>query len=149
MTEYINKYILFYSRNKEYGWLSNFERATQMVDGLYYQTNEHYYQSQKGKTERIRFWIRSAPNPFLAMKAGRSLRKKEIIPYWDAKKLLIMKKGLRAKFDQNSLLAKKLLATGNATLHENSPTDMFWGIKGKDMLGKLLMQVRGELKNGL
>ncbi len=57
-----------------------------------------------------------------------------------------MKNGLRAKFTQNSDLKEKLLATGNAVLHEDSPTDMIWGAKGKDMLGKLLMQIREELR---
>ena len=31
--------ILFYSRGTEYGWLSNFERAYQLVRGLNYPTN--------------------------------------------------------------------------------------------------------------
>ena len=83
------------------------------------------------------------------MEAGRSLRKnKELIDGWDDRKVEIMLKGLRAKFSQSKMLREALLETGNATIHENSPTDMFWGIKGEDMLGKLLMKVREELKNG-
>ena len=141
------KEILFYSRGSDYGWLSNFERAEQAVDGFIFKTNEHYYQSQKTNNSQIWLWIKNAPNPFLAMKAGRSLRKKEMIKDWDNIKVVIMLRGLRAKFIQNPELLKKLLATDDATLHENSPTDMFWGIKGEDMLGKLLMKVRDELKD--
>ena len=81
------------------------------------------------------------------MKAGRSLRKKEMVENWDEIKADIMLKGLRAKF-KNPELRKKLLATGNLPLHENSPTDMYWGIKGKDMLGKLIMKVREEIRLG-
>lgn len=137
-------YILFYSRSEEFGWLSNFERNDQIVDKVLYPTNEHYYQSQKANDKGIRYWIATAPNPFLAMKAGRSLRKKEMINDWNNKKLIIMKKGLRVKFC-NQELRKKLLDTRDAILHENSPTDMFWGIKGEDWLGRLLMEIRDEL----
>ena len=53
---------------------------------------------------------------------------------------------LRAKFKQNLKLKLKLLETGNAKLHEDSPSDMYWGVKGKDKLGKILMIVREELR---
>ncbi len=138
--------IYFYSRGTDYGWLSNFERAEQMIDSITYKTNEHYYQSQKAIEPEVRSWIRNAPSPFLAMKVGRSLRRKEFVVNWNTIKRATMLKGLMAKFSQNLELKQKLLDTGDAKLHEDSPTDMFWGVKGKDMLGKLLMEVREKLK---
>lgn len=143
------KVILFYSRDDEYGWLSNFERSYQIVNGISYQTNEHYYQAMKANSEEFRKWIADAPNPFAAMKAGRSLREKEMTANWESIKFRVMLTGLRAKFSQNGQLKQKLLDTGDMPIHENSPTDMIWGIKGKDMLGKLLMQVRDELRSGV
>jgi N-glycosidase YbiA len=141
------KIILFYGRDEEYGWLSNFERSIQVVDGNEYPTNEHYYQAMKANSEEFRKWIADAPNPFAAMKAGRSLREgKELRSDWDTFKFDYMYKGLIAKFSQNPELKRKLLDTGDIEIHENSPTDMIWGIKGQDMLGKLLMKVRNELK---
>ena len=140
--------INFYFRKKDYGWLSNFERSKQIINLDSYPTNEHYYQSQKTNDLTIRYCISKAPTPFLAMMAGRALRKgKGLRDAWEFNKKYIMLKGLRAKFSQNEDLKQKLLDTGDAILHEDSPTDMFWGKKGKDMLGKLLMQVRDELKN--
>ena len=142
----MQKEINFYFRKKKYGWLSNFERCTEEVSNVWYQTNEHFYQSQKSPDYDIRRWIISAPNPYLAMCAGRSLREgKELVENWESKKVDVMLKGLRAKF-KDPELRKELLATGDAKIHEDSPTDMFWGKKGKDMLGKLLMQVREEIK---
>jgi len=142
------KVILFYGRKEnEYGWLSNFERSPQVVDGIEYPTNEHYYQAQKANSEDFKKWIASAPNPFAAMKAGRALRPEEFVENWGDKKYQVMLTGLRAKYSQNEKLKQKLLATGNISIHEDSPTDMIWGIKGKDMLGKLIMQVRDELRN--
>lgn len=140
----------FYLRDEEYGWLSNFHRAKQVCHGIEYPTNEHFYQSRKAKDEAVAKWIASAPTPFLAMSAGRSLRKgKELRDDWNKEgiRVAIMHFGLIAKFEQNDDLKQKLLATGDATLHENSPTDRFWGKKGKDMLGRLLMTVRKEIRD--
>ena len=138
--------INFYYRKKEYGWLSNFWRCWQEVDGIFYPANEYYYQAEKAKERDVHIWISNAPNPYLAMQAGRSLRKgKELVDDWDSRKVDVMLKGLRAKFEDAGL-REKLLETGDAVIHEDSPTDMFWGIRGKDMLGRLLMQVRNEIK---
>jgi len=139
--------INFYSRKPLYGFLSNFHRCPQIVDGVEYPTNEHYYQSMKAKDLRVAKWIASAPSPFLAMRAGRMLRRgKEFRDVWtDSMRLAIMLKGLRAKFSDEHLKSR-LLATGDATLHEDSPTDMFWGKKGRDCLGRLLMTVRDEIR---
>ena len=141
----MKKEINFYYRKKGYGWLSNFWRWPQTVDGKDYPTNEHYYQSQKAFFMTHEEWIRNAPSPYLAMIAGRSLRKKEINKDWDEIKVDVMLKGLQAKF-KDPELRQMLLDTDNAVLHEDSSTDMFWGKKGKDMLGKLLVQIRNEIK---
>lgn len=138
--------INFYTTKDEYGWMSNFWRANQIVDGIEYRTNENFYQSQKATDSNIALWIAAAPSPYLAMKAGRSLREKEFHPDWEQVKVEVMLKGLRAKFSQNADLREKLLATEDVILHEDSPRDMFWGKEGKDMLGKLLMIVRTELR---
>ncbi len=60
-----------------------------------------------------------------------------------------MKEVLNKKF-QNPELKEKLLSTGTAILIEDSKTDNFWGIgkkgEGKNMLGKLLMEIREQYK---
>lgn len=139
----------FYSRNKQYGWLSNFHQAEQIVDYRMYPTNEHYYQSQKAKDPEVRDWIASAPTPFLAMKGGRALRIFEMVDNWHDRKVEVMKEGLVAKFRDNPGLRDKLLETGDAELYEDSPTDKFWGVKGKNMLGILLMDIRDEIRREL
>mgnify|MGYP003691392609 CR=1 FL=1 len=61
-----------------------------------------------------------------------------------------MLQGLTLKFTQNQDLRQKLLDTGNRDLIEHTEKDKYWGDgkdgSGKNMLGKLLMKVREELK---
>ena len=151
--------ILFYIREELYGWLSNFERTPFVVEGKMYPTNEHYYQSQKSKTPEIQEYIRGAPNATIAMGLGRMLEQQPYDKYladdWDEgcgtdhpKKLDVMLKGLRHKF-MNPRLRQLLIETGDAVIHENSEDDLFWGIgdgTGESWLGKLLMQVRKEIR---
>jgi len=141
------EHIFFFYREGEYGWLSNFWRCPQVVGELLYPTNEHFYQSEKAADPQVKAWIIKAPSPYLAMKAGRSLRRKEMVENWDEIKVSVMLRGLRAKF-KDPILRQRLLGTGNALLHEESPNDLFWGVKGQDMLGKLLVQVRSEIRAG-
>ncbi len=65
-----------------------------------------------------------------------------------------MYKALQAKFTQHEDLKEKLLSTGNAFLVEHVKSDRYWGDGGdggdgrvgKNMLGKLLVKVREEIK---
>lgn len=68
---------------------------------------------------------------------------------WEEIKEEVIKEGLYAKFSQNPDLREKLLNTGDAILHENSPRDKYWGVRGQDRLGKLLMELREKLKEEL
>lgn len=92
--------------------------------------------------------------PAEAKKMGRII---PIRPDWETIKVDVMKDIVRLKFTQSSELRKHLLATENEELVEgNTWHDNFWGnctcnnccsIKGINMLGKILMEVREELKN--
>ena len=145
--------IKFYIREEPYGFLSNFWRCSQTTyDEFGYSvtcpTNEHYYQSSKAKRSDVQEWIAKAPTAKIAMTTGRSLPIDEIKENWDSIKTEIMLNGLRSKF-QDETLKLLLLWTGDVILVEDSPTDMFWGgsLPGsQNMLGKLLMQVRDEIR---
>ena len=140
--------INFWSAREEYGWLSNFWISEFKIGAYTYKSVEHYYQSEKANTMALKTWISMAPSPFYAMRAGMSIRKQDMDRYWNDNKVDIMLKGIRAKFWQNEDLKKKLLATGNSPIHEAGDRDTFWGGRGRDMLGKLLVQVREEIKRG-
>jgi len=70
---------------------------------------------------------------------------------WNELRLAVMLHVLRIKFSQNKHAKHALLATGSKLIVENSPRDSFWGVGadgcGKNNLGRLLMQVRRELRH--
>jgi ribA/ribD-fused uncharacterized protein len=68
---------------------------------------------------------------------------------WNDIKIDVMRDLLQEKFSDDDL-RELLLATGDAELIEgNTWNDYFWGVclgEGQNWLGKLLMEVRKELK---
>lgn len=138
--------IYFWTRHDKHGFCSNFYRSPIKVDGKMYPTVEHLYQASKTLDPYEHEKVRNLPTPRETKVAGYHITLRRD---WDNIKVDIMLKGLRAKFTQHPDLREKLLSTGDAILHENAPRDMYWGYamgKGLDMLGKLLMQVREELR---
>ncbi len=67
---------------------------------------------------------------------------------WDNVKDDIMKDVLRIKFSSDKHCLEVLMNTGDSSLIEGSPYDGYWGWgkdkRGKNMLGKLLMEIRNE-----
>ena len=129
-----------------YCFLSNFYL---LPDGS---TLEHAYQAHKAQLPAEASWVMAAPTPTEAKKRGRkvTLRKD-----WEAIKNKVMLALLRDKFAAEPLRSM-LLATGSACLEEgNTWHDDYWGnctcpmharTSGANWLGKLLMQVREELR---
>lgn len=130
----------------EYRWLSNFWPVViRLDDGYLYPSVEHAYQASKTLSMAGRATIRRCVYPEQAKKAGKGL---EIRDDWEQIKLRVMGDLLRQKFAHKEL-RDKLLATGEETLIEgNTWGDTFWGVcgVGKNHLGKLLMEIRNEIK---
>lgn len=130
-----------------YRFLSNFFIAPVEFEGISYPSVEHAFQAAKVLDIKGREFIASLATPGAAKRAGKNvvLRKD-----WEEQKLAIMRTLLRAKFKKGSNLARMLLQTQNAELCEgNSWGDRYWGVcggEGENHLGKLLMQVRAELR---
>jgi len=142
--------IYFYGRTKgrvdyKYRFLSNFYVAAFVINDKEYSTVEHYFQSAKHIGCELEEKIRLAKTPMQAKKLAWS---RKACPGWETRKEAVMFRALIAKFGQNPDIAERLLATGDALLHEDSPYDTYWGVKGLDRLGKLLMIARNELRKG-
>jgi ribA/ribD-fused uncharacterized protein len=145
--------IRFYRANeKPYGAFSCLYRRAILFEGRVHQSAEHAYQAGKARKETVREWILSAPTPSLVAMAAHGLYTWDIAPGWSKIKFARMRDVLRAKFSQHPDLQELLLSTGSARLVEAGTVDnavnRLWGEvngKGKNMLGVLLMEVRGEI----
>jgi ribA/ribD-fused uncharacterized protein len=136
----------------KYDFLSNFYPTKLNYEGVFYPCAENAFQAAKtlDPTEKQQFTYLA---PGKAKKAGGQLNLRHD---WEDVKVDIMLEIVRAKFTQNALLHTWLLKTGEEGLIEgNDWHDNFWGIcecvncggkMGKNTLGKILMQVRDELK---
>lgn len=136
----------FYRRGGEWGGLSNFEPSPIEVDGREYATVEHYFQACKAVDDAGHETVRLASSPMEAKRLGRRIR---LRPDWEKVKVEVMRAGLRAKFTQHPHLRELLLSTGERVIHEDAPNDPEWGWvdgRGRDLLGKLLREVREELR---
>jgi ribA/ribD-fused uncharacterized protein len=144
--------ILFYSTTGPYGCFSNFSRHPIFLKGKRWRTTEHYFQAQKFAGTDYETDIRNAPTARQAASLGRS-RKVPIRRDWEHVKDQVMLDALRAKFSQHPYLHEILLGTGDALLVEHTERDAYWGDggdgSGRNMLGRLLMQVREELRNSV
>ena len=129
----------------EHDWLSNFYNCPVHFEGLNFSNTEAAFQAAKtlNMEEREKF---VGLSPLIAKRKGRRV---ELRSDWEAVKIEVMREVLRCKFSQNPDLKAKLIATGDAELIEgNNWNDTFWGVcrdKGRNHLGKLLMELRAEL----
>lgn len=141
--------IRFYKVKDQYGCFSNFSRHGFTLKGKKWKTNEHYFQAQKFVGTKYEEEVSLAKTPFDAAKIGRD-RDKPIRNDWEEVKVEIMKEGVMKKFQEHSDIKNILLSTGDKEIIENTTNDYYWGCgndgSGKNMLGKILMEVRSILK---
>lgn len=134
----------------EYAFLSNFYPSPITdEDYITYPTVEHYFQAMKTLDKDERFNIAIQVTPGKAKRLGRKL---DLRSDWEFIKDSIMEEALRIKFS-NPELRKALLNTRDEYLEEgNTWGDQYWGVcngVGKNRLGKLLMKIRQEIKEGV
>ena len=157
----------FFHENEKFGCFSNWYPAEFDYAGRHYANSEQFMMYHKVimfHKHDLAEQIMSTQDPAKCKKiAGQKFPefKQEL---WEKTCRTIVKRGVKAKFSQNRQLLDVLLGTGNDLLAECSPYDRKWGIgidindpdrldvskwKGKNLLGRLLMQVREELREEL
>ena len=129
-----------------YYFLSNFYEAPVTWNDITYKNNEAAFQSAKTNNITIRETF-ATMDPSTAKREGRRVT---LRPDWEEVKYQVMREICLAKFTQNKELRERLLATDNEHLEEgNTWGDKIWGTvngQGNNWLGKILMQVREEIK---
>lgn len=145
--------IRFYRAVGPHGFLSNLYPCSvtvlvprEDVIGKTFWTSEAAYQYRKPRRLDVADWIISAPKPHLVAAAAHALLSFDVREDWNTVKVAWMRTVVQAKFVQNPALREALLATGAASLIEESKTDAFWGAgkkgNGQNMLGRILMDLR-------
>jgi hypothetical protein len=141
--------IRFYGQKGDHPCFSNFSPHPIEIDEVEWPTVEHYYQAQKFAGTPQERLILMAVSPKEAKKLGNS-RTWPLRPDWESVKDDVMRKAVRRKFEAHEDARRDLLSTGDAEIIEASPWDYYWGEgksgKGKNMLGRILMEVREELR---
>lgn len=142
--------VCFYEQ--EFYVLSNFSAFTLIWKGLRFDTSEAAYHWEKFPMHSlIKKQIQEAPSAHEAFKIAEQ-NKQFRRPDWDEIKVPTMKQLLFHKANQHEYVMRKLLETGNRELVEDSWRDNFWGWgpnkDGKNMLGRLWMEVRESIRNG-
>jgi ribA/ribD-fused uncharacterized protein len=140
--------VFFYEQ--DFYVLSNFSAFALIWKDLRFDTSEAAYHWEKfPDTPYIRHEIITAPSAHEAFKVAernKALRRAD----WDLVKMLVMRDILREKARQHEYVRRKLLATGDRELVEDSWRDSVWGWgpnrDGLNLLGKLWMEVREELR---
>ena len=143
-----SRLVFFYEH--DFYVLSNFASFRLAWKGLDFDTSEHAYHWEKfpdfpGIQGEI-LASRSAHDAFkVAEKHATKVR-----DGWKSIRVGVMRCLLRAKVDQHEYVRRKLLATGDRELIEDSWRDDFWGWgpnkDGQNMLGRLWMEIREEIR---
>ena len=138
----------------EYRFLSNFAPFPVVFEAAEYPTAEHAYVAAKTLDPAIRAAVALIDKPGDAKYRGKSV---PLRPDWEEVREQVMLAIVRSKFTRNAQAREQLLATGEAELIEgNGWHDNFWGrcrckactrtVQARNVLGRLLMTVRAELR---
>ena len=144
--------------------LSNWGPSRFNHKGLEFYNSEQAFMYEKAMyfdDKEIAKKILETSNPRIAKDLGRKVKNFDDAK-WSLMSYDYMVDVCYAKFKQNENLKEILLNTGNKTIVEGSPYDKIWGVglhwaseeildeanwKGKNLLGKALMEVREMLKD--
>lgn len=143
--------IFFWGSKDTFAAFSNFYPSTIEISGRTWKTVEHFYQAMKTNDVGQQKAIQDAESPGQAKRLGQKVL---LRPDWEEIKQVVMLTALRVKFADEPYRSM-LLSTGERPIYEDSPYDKIWGTgvrghvgEGQNLLGKLLMRVRQELRDG-
>lgn len=154
----------FHWQENEYSYMSNWYKTSFEYGMRTYNCVEQYMMYQKAAI--FKMWdiaeeIMNTDDPATMQKLGRTKSENFDAKVWEDTCYEVVKCGVLHKFEQNKELREKLLSTGQSILVECAGSDTKWGIginirddswknvanwKGRNLLGRALMEVREELR---
>lgn len=159
--------VYFWKPGEPYGWLSNWyttQYALRNTDGTFvcFNCSEQAFMYLKAchfHDSSVALKILLAKHPREQKALGKTVANFSASE-WDAVREKYMRAACEGKFRSDPELARRLLETNDAELVEASPYDRVWGIgmyasqarrglpyRGKNLLGKVLMAIRDDLKH--
>ena len=150
--------ITFRKTTEKFGGLSNMAGGYLLnVNGVKILTSEALYQACRfPHLPEVQRLIIAERSPMTAKMKSKPYRDNSRVD-WDIVRTKVMRWCLQVKLVQNwEKFSTLLLETGDLPIVEDSRKDDFWGAKpedeeiltGANVLGRLLMQVREQIKNG-
>lgn len=154
-----NKVVISFTKvDLPYGWLGNMSPYKVNYNGKEWLTVEALIQVLRYDDESIREIIRSQKSPMGAKMKAKSFKESMLVIPTSEKDVENMKMCVKLKVEQNNEFKAKILRTGEFEIIEdvsNRPGErhLFWGAKkvngeweGQNMMGKIWMKIREELK---
>lgn len=157
--------ICFHNPDEENGYLSNWYLSEFTVDDITFSSMEQYMMYEKAilfHDQETAKKILQKDNVAEIKALGRIVQNFDDT-VWVKSREEIVYKGVFEKFRQNSELRKRLERTGEEIIAECAVKDRIWGIglsmkdedrfcverwNGQNLLGKILMDVRKDIKQG-
>lgn len=152
----ISKSCTFFTTREKYGLFSNFHTGTPLTVGmLRFSTPEHLYQLCRFPSHpELQSLLNNQPTPRDCKSLVR-VHELKTRPDWFHVRVPIMAWVVALKAGQHETFRDLLVSTGDVPIVEISTRDDFWGCKrvgpelvGENTLGKILMGVRGRLRQG-
>lgn len=145
--------------SSEHVYCSNFAPAQIRYDDNLYVSAEHAFQTAKAKAngyDQLALEMVSMVNPYYIKKIGNSL---EVKDEWKENEQSVLEEIMRAKFEQNDRLRRKLVLD-TCTKYYEMTNDRFWGtgaritsdvktvdtseLQGKNITGEILNKLKEE-----
>ena len=153
--------IYFYKSNELNGYMSNFYKCNFTDNsGIKFNCSEQYFMYIKCLTfdpdnQVLLARILNENNPGKIKQYGRKVQNFNQV-LWESRRYTVMMDAINYKFNQNDLIKKKLMETGDKKLYEAAKYDRIWGIGfyaheaitqlknqfGRNLLGEALMEYR-------
>ncbi len=158
----VEKYVFFHHIYGDHGCFSNWYHSPFEYGNNRFTSVEQfafYHKASMAKRLDLCMQAESTCNPEMLLKLERASNPDIETDLWSKHKYTVIKRGVRAKFQQNKKLYDALEDTKDLTVVSCSPfdNDMSIGLaitdnrrfdrdqwKGKNMLGEILMQIRSE-----
>lgn len=149
--------------NEPNGWMGNMAPYPITYNGQVWRTSEALFQSMRFNDPLIKGLIQAEESPMAAkMIAKKTIyRKHRVIEPMSPQDIANMEACVLLKFQQHPKIARLLMATGSHHIYEDASnrrgvSALFWGayrdpknpimpINGQNMMGEILMKVRGIL----